>query len=686
LKPPGLINVAPDLFIDTTPIQITAALLNAMTEDAKGVGLSGLVGLARRNLIHGFGAGLLTDELLLNTGAQGLIASLIANGHQDWINAQLAESGDRNLMALHQYPNPAEEGQEPLSVSQLSIAALNGSAGFQIMYDQIRGPDTYALSAAAFEAYAVTVDGRRYLLWLARNDPGALRATLKGVIPSGFLATFHDSDGYRFWNELAVINPSFLQDVGGNRWAGFFRGWSANDLQAMAYYTQNQAMDRQSFIGAARSDVFTVALGEQLVAAMRMDPRTLDVYANSASGLLDAFIENRIDIASGTTLPFAALSSQGIANILHNAPQFLRSATPAQIAAIDSGALIDAMRSLPWDFWHEINPGLLAYLVDIPYLRDHFFAAPGGEGQINQDFFDSIPQLGRDVIASALADMHQQGNGLAGNRLLIDQQLTSGISLLASQAGSVGNVVLANLAQGALQQIQELIVTGYQGEVATGAIWAKESVITVSAVGWNDAQMTQLSNVLDQYAAITGLTFVMVASGGQIDLELANLDTAHTGSVGFCTWQAVNGEMRWAQVLIENPEEDPIDGAGNFTGTQASFTQVLTHELGHALGLADNNLTNSLMNYYLDSQNQYLSTSDISALHSLYSDASNGSNADDPNQALSLPISLSQLDQLTQAMASTTANAAMSTLSIDLPVSLPNPPKSFTLVMTPAQV
>jgi predicted Zn-dependent protease len=217
--------------------------------------------------------------------------------------------------------------------------------------------------------------------------------------------------------------------------------------------------------------------------------------------------------------------------------------------------------------------------------------------------------------------------GLAGNQLLIDQQPSSD-----------------------------------QGKVATAATWDKASTVTVSAAEFSAAQKQSLLGVLDQYAALTGLSFQMVDTGGQIDLGFDNLGTLSTGVVGSTTLHEDQGQIQSAQIVLENPAEDPLDAYGIYGGTQASFTQVLMHELGHALGLADNNIAGSIQNFYLDSSNQTLSDYDVQALQTLYGTAASAPVAKDRHAATVTTSAL--LDQLKQAMASASPfNDGMSSTS-----------------------
>ena len=232
--------------------------------------------------------------------------------------------------------------------------------------------------------------------------------------------------------------------------------------------------------------------------------------------------------------------------------------------------------------------------------------------------------------------------GMAGNTLVIAQKIASPL-LIASAA--------SNAIQSGLSEIQEVIATGYQGEVTTGTVWAMGSTITVSTANFTQAQQQALSQVLSQYAGITGLSFKTVDSGGQINISFGNLNTPSTGSLGITTNQAGNGFMQGSQIELEDPAQIAIGANGFYEGTNATFTQLLLHEFGHALGLADNNVTDSIENFYLGINNQNLSNVDIATLQALYGQprAPGVANA---NPAM---LSLAGLDQLIQVMAQNNA-------------------------------
>ena len=137
------------------------------------------------------------------------------------------------------------------------------------------------------------------------------------------------------------------------------------------------------------------------------------------------------------------------------------------------------------------------------------------------------------------------------------------------------------------------------------------------------------------WGAASGLTFVEVADSSQSDIRIGwgDFNTATSDVVGYTDYQARAGHISPNVIIrLEDPTQDALvagdNGSLNYSGTEANFYQVLLHEIGHALGLADNNDANSVMYYQATGSNNTLDANDIAGMHTLYgalSDASPGS-------------------------------------------------------------
>ena len=80
-----------------------------------------------------------------------------------------------------------------------------------------------------------------------------------------------------------------------------------------------------------------------------------------------------------------------------------------------------------------------------------------------------------------------------------------------------------------------------------------------------------------------------------------------------------------AIIRLEDPSQNPLtpntDGNAIYSGTEATLSQVLLHEIGHALGLADNSDPHSIMYYQATAGNRTLDATDLSGIQALYNSA-----------------------------------------------------------------
>jgi len=138
------------------------------------------------------------------------------------------------------------------------------------------------------------------------------------------------------------------------------------------------------------------------------------------------------------------------------------------------------------------------------------------------------------------------------------------------------------------------------------------------------AYETAAEQAFSEWSLATGLQFKETSNSSEADIKIGfgDLNTPSTALVGFTTYTDPNGQMQSATISLEDPAQDALLPGANsqltYAGTQATLNQVMEHEIGHALGLADNGISNSIMDYYLGSDNQTLSNGDIEAAQSLY--------------------------------------------------------------------
>ena len=170
-----------------------------------------------------------------------------------------------------------------------------------------------------------------------------------------------------------------------------------------------------------------------------------------------------------------------------------------------------------------------------------------------------------------------------------------------------------------------------------GAKWSAGSVITWSisnGPGTADAPFSgymgaQYKGIVQQafqtWASASSLSFVEVPDSPQSDIRLGwgTFNTSATGVVGHTAGLALSGQMLPGTIIrLEDPTQDPlVAGAGDiltYSGTNANFYQVVLHEIGHALGLADNNDPDSVMYAEATGANNSLAANDVAGIQTLY--------------------------------------------------------------------
>jgi predicted Zn-dependent protease len=239
------------------------------------------------------------------------------------------------------------------------------------------------------------------------------------------------------------------------------------------------------------------------------------------------------------------------------------------------------------------------------------------------------------------------GYGFAGTSTTIATAVGSNIGSIAQYDLSQGNLSGAAGAETALQEVQDAIASGTQSAVLEGAQWDSQVVTwSLAAQGgqfssaMDNAEETAVQQAFATWGAATGIQFAEVTNASQSDIQvgLGDFNTASSGVVGYTAYQSSGGQLTSATVQVEDPTEDALvagsDGLLTYSGTDATFSQALLHEIGHALGFADNADPDSVMSYYLGSGNQTLDASDLAGANVLYGTGSVSASATSMNQLI----------------------------------------------------
>jgi predicted Zn-dependent protease len=204
--------------------------------------------------------------------------------------------------------------------------------------------------------------------------------------------------------------------------------------------------------------------------------------------------------------------------------------------------------------------------------------------------------------------------------------------------------------------------SGGSGSVYENASWADKTVTWSFASASGSSAITDIAEqaaveqAFQAWAAASGLTFEEASAGTASDIEVGfgELNTATSNTIGLTHYTYAGGELQaGVQVQLENPGQASLttDASGQlmYASTGASFEQVALHEIGHALGLADNDTAGSIMNMVLGTSNSTLDAADVANIQALYS----GSMASTSSSGSGIPAqSAAQLHQLLQAIAS----------------------------------
>jgi hypothetical protein len=232
------------------------------------------------------------------------------------------------------------------------------------------------------------------------------------------------------------------------------------------------------------------------------------------------------------------------------------------------------------------------------------------------------------------------GYGLAGSKATVAAALGTDIGAIAQYDVAQGNsqgAAEAEAAQHRAAAVAALPVAAAGGDsaVLVGAKWDQQ-VITWSLAGspgpagapfsdyMGPGQEAAAEDAFAAWGAASGLTFEEVADSAQSDIRIGwgSFNTASSGIAGVTNLQGRAGQITGAVIRLEDPNQDPLTaasgGAPTYAGTQATFLQVLEHEIGHALGLSDDADPHSIMYYAAGAGNRALDATDTAGAQALY--------------------------------------------------------------------
>jgi hypothetical protein len=174
---------------------------------------------------------------------------------------------------------------------------------------------------------------------------------------------------------------------------------------------------------------------------------------------------------------------------------------------------------------------------------------------------------------------------------------------------------------------------GLASAVFAPFVWSRKTITwtmneaTGAGTPFTGALGSQYESAVQQafqtWAQASGLKFVEVGGGNaDIKVGLAQFDSQDTGIQGLSQVRAPGGQAASADIMLEDPAEDALAADANgrlaYAGTQTEFGQLMLHEIGHVLGLADSSDPGSVMAAVLNNANETLDATDLHGIQALY--------------------------------------------------------------------
>jgi predicted Zn-dependent protease len=277
-----------------------------------------------------------------------------------------------------------------------------------------------------------------------------------------------------------------------------------------------------------------------------------------------------------------------------------------------------------------------------------YYGFTGADGTITTS-------LGADIGTIAHYDLAQ--GDTTGAQVAQRGRLEAAAAAQAAQSGKAGSAVLDG--------------ARWDSHLITWSL-ASTANATTSSVYMDAEYEKAAQDAFAKWGSASGLSFQEVTDSAHSDIRIGwdNFDTSNSGVVGYTSFHRHDGQMPSdTRIRLEDPTQLSLvrgaDGQLTYAGTEAELGQVLEHEIGHALGFADNADPTSIMYYALSANNRTLDATDIAGVRDLYGEGSLSSHT------------ATSVNQLIQAMSLFGAPSGAAVTDLMHPTV--QPPKALTL-------
>lgn len=436
------------------------------------------------------------------------------------------------------------------------------------------------------------------------------------------------SGTYNFTNSISlsnVANVDFFNNT--NSYFGSITNFNPGNSQAELFnYNSSLGVAKEDYDYSAGNLTGTnldnlidwVYGGSQLELLSGLATNVANIFKNY-TGVDDSgsMYKEVIDANSGTTIGDTHASSIDISyfGAAFSEKFFSGSTQLGFVVGLDDGT-------------YAAGGGLYNYLQDTGYAADFGSGNGSDSGIPNENDSGSFSIAGFDG-----GDEFTSASAVTSNVTNLAQYVVANGDANATQAAENSAI----MAYGAATYSSDG-ATNAASYVVEGAKWASKTITwsfansagtaasPFSSYITNSTYQTLVRNAFAAWAAACpGLTFTQVTDSASSDIRLGfgRFSTATSGVAGYTAYQQNSSLQIQPNVILrlEDPSQLALTGSGSslkYSGTNTYLYEDILHEIGHALGLASDADSSSIMYYYANGNTGTLDSSDTAGIQALY--------------------------------------------------------------------